>query len=445
MTAPNHHPPKRDLVFISYAYEDEVFAKWLARKLASFGYGVWFDQMKILGGESWVEEVEEAITEKSIRVLAILSKSSISKPNPRKERTKALDVGKTLGISDFLLTLNLDGTKPDWTISDISYISFQESWADGLRRVLKKLEALNSPRILADQTHLVAETLESGDDLIIDEPETILSNWLPLPNVPEILKVYDTSRLSMEEVRSWPNYELERGRVAAFTAPSGEIGSRVSETREAHLWPSIERIRAHSAQHVVTRILNRAVDSILKSSGCQFCRETGLYFIPEEFQGEGLVRYIDSDGEKRYIRTFGIRTFRKPAGAPEKVIHRPAARVKVRRIADDRYVIQVQPAVALFDSSGRPITGKAVGPRRKKVTLNWFNHNWRKRLLIFGQILRKQTLDMGVEVFEVSEPMSFQTDRTLQESRLVISSTNDDEDDEKEIIIGMDEMEEWST
>lgn len=444
MASPIHHPPKRDLVFISYAYEDELFAKWLSRKLASFGYGVWFDQMKLLGGESWVEEVEEAITEKSIRVLAILSKSSISKPNPRKERTKALDVGKTLGISDFLLTLNLDGTKPDWTISDISYISFQESWADGLRRVLKKLEALNSPRILADQTHLVAETLESGNDLIIDEPETILSNWLPLPGVPEILKVFDTSKLSMEEVRSWPNYELEGGKVAAFTVPSGEIGSRVSETREAHLWHATERIRTHNAQHVVSRILNRAVDNILRSSGCMFCRETRLYYIPEEFQGEGLVRYVDSDGEKRFIRTFGIRTFRKPAGAPEKVTHRPAARVTVRRIADERYVIQVDPAVALFDSSGKPIIGKAVGPRRKKVTLNWFNHNWRKRLLVFAQILRRQSLDMGVEIYQVSEPMSFQTDRSLQESRLV-ATTNDDEEDEKEIVIGMDEMEEWST
>ena len=51
---------------------------------------------------------------------------------------------------------------------------------------------------------------------------------------------------------------------------------------------------------------------------------------------------------------------------------------------------------------------------------------------------------MGVEIYEVSEPMSFQTDRTLQESRLV-ATTNDDEEDEKEIVIGMDEMEEWST
>jgi hypothetical protein len=130
-------PPERDLLFISYAYEDQVFAYWLARKLASFGYGVWIDKLKILGGESWVASVEEAITERSFRVLAILSKDSIKKANPTNERTKALGVGKKLGITDFLMTLNLDGTEPDWTLSTISYISFRESWADGLRRALK--------------------------------------------------------------------------------------------------------------------------------------------------------------------------------------------------------------------------------------------------------------------------------------------------------------------
>ncbi|RYZ88677.1 MAG: toll/interleukin-1 receptor domain-containing protein, partial [Proteobacteria bacterium] len=192
MLADPPQPRPRDLIFISYAYEDEVFARWLARKLAFYGYGVWLDQMKILGGESWVEEVEVAITECSIRVLAILSKSSITKANPRKERTKALDLGRSLGISDFLLTLNLDGTKPDWTISDISYISFRESWAHGLRRVLKKLQSINAPQIHAQNIGIAASTLETGGELMLNEPETVSSNWLPFLNLPQALKVFDT-------------------------------------------------------------------------------------------------------------------------------------------------------------------------------------------------------------------------------------------------------------
>ena len=38
-------------MFISYAVEDSELARWLARKLAARGHPVWFDQMKLLGGE----------------------------------------------------------------------------------------------------------------------------------------------------------------------------------------------------------------------------------------------------------------------------------------------------------------------------------------------------------------------------------------------------------
>jgi hypothetical protein len=83
-------PDLRRLLFISYAYEDQVFAKWLARKLAFYGYGVWIDQIEILGGESWVKEVDIAIKERAFRILGLLSHASITKENPRKERTLAL-------------------------------------------------------------------------------------------------------------------------------------------------------------------------------------------------------------------------------------------------------------------------------------------------------------------------------------------------------------------
>lgn len=444
MNPPPPTPTERDLLFISYAYEDEVFAKWLARKLAAFGYGVWIDQIKILGGESWVDEVEEAISLRSIRVLAILSKSSIKKPNPKKERTKALAVSKKLGVPDFMMTLNLDGTEPDWTLADISYISFRYSWADGLRRVLKKLRSIDAPRIHADSTKLVAQSLEPEIPLLEAEPEAILSNWLPLSQLPETLKVYDVSKLSKDEIRSWPNYELSPDRVAAFFAPAGELAAKVSETREAHYWPSLDRIRTHDAQQVVSRILNRCIGHLLNKAGVHYCRETKLHFIPEEFQGERVVRYVDTDDKRHHIKTFGNRTIRKPAGAPEVVTHRPAIRVRARRVAENRYVIELLPAVALFDSGGRPITGRGVGPRRKKVTLGWFNQAWRRRFLIFAQLLRAQSLAEGFAQLEVGEPIAFSTDQSLREDRLIQLSADDEEND-SDISIGIEEMEEWAS
>lgn len=80
---------KRNHLFISYASEDLVFAKWLARRLATEGYAVWMDRLKMLGGESWLVDVDEAIKSRTFRMLAIVSRNSLDKPAPRRERTFA--------------------------------------------------------------------------------------------------------------------------------------------------------------------------------------------------------------------------------------------------------------------------------------------------------------------------------------------------------------------
>lgn len=240
MTALDSEPNDlRKLLFISYAYEDEALAKWLARKLALYGYGVWIDQIKILGGESWVEEVDVAIKERSFRVLAILSKHSIDKPNPRKERTLALQLSKQRGLKDFLITLNQDGVDADWTLSDISWISFRESWADGLRRLLKKLESIGAPKIHQGNPAIAKATLDRGTEFVIQKPEELITNWMPFAPLPEKIKIFDTRRLSTDEERAWPNYGLGNGLVVAFEAPSTELAARCKPTGEEYHWPSV--------------------------------------------------------------------------------------------------------------------------------------------------------------------------------------------------------------
>ena len=61
MKAVNAVPlPSPDHLFISYAWEDQAFAKWLALRLTAEGYKVWIDQFKLLGGESWPQDIDAA-------------------------------------------------------------------------------------------------------------------------------------------------------------------------------------------------------------------------------------------------------------------------------------------------------------------------------------------------------------------------------------------------
>ena len=133
----------RDHIFISYATEDWVLADWLVLKLVSEGYHVWYDRLKMLGGESYPIDISDAIQKRSHRVVALLSKDSISKANPVKERTLALNVAKELNINDFLIPINVDGLKAsdfDFLMADLVYISFYKSWYNGLERLIEKLD-----------------------------------------------------------------------------------------------------------------------------------------------------------------------------------------------------------------------------------------------------------------------------------------------------------------
>jgi len=417
----------RKLLFISYAYEDQVFAKWLARKLAFYGYGVWIDQIEILGGESWVKEVDVAIKDRSFRVLGLLSKASIAKDNPRKERTLALQLGKQRKTEDFLITLNLDGSQPDWTLSDISWISFRQSWADGLRRLLKKLESLDAPRIHAGNSAIAKAALERGASLLVHKPEPLTTNLLPFIQVPEVLHVFDTSELDKEQEKTsrdlWPHYGLEPGRAAAFSPPPSEFSKVVKQTKEAFHWPSFGLIHDTSTHNIISRLLNRSVHSWLIRAGCILAADYSGYYLPAPFRGESIFRFKDVDDKQSYIRVAGSIRLYRPNSAPEEVIHHPAIRYVIRKSDLGCFVIQLRPGLALFDGAHKPITGRKVGPRTKKVTRAYFNEKWRKRLMAFSQLLAQFASEDKETPLRLGPLVTLSTDWSLDETSLSATAT----------------------
>ena len=434
----------RKLLFISYASENVIFAKWLARKLAFYGYGVWIDEIKILGGECWVEEVDVAIKERSFRVLGLLSKASMDKPNPRKERTLALSLSKDRGIKDFLITLKLDGTKPDWTLSDISWIPFLESWAEGLRKLLKKLASIDAPRIHKDNPAIASEALDRGQKLVSDQAEDLITNWMHFINLPETLRVYDSRGLNKDDLKAWPNFSFCQGEVASLSPPPSNLVDLVRKTTEAFHWPSFQKIRNVTTHNIIVQILNKTVWNWLQNAGCVFNEEAKLYYIPNPFREKSIHRFLDADGSRRFIHTSGKVTIKKPSAPPETVIHHPGIRYKARKTDAGHYVLEIIPAVALFDKEHRTITGRRVGPRRKKVTRSWYNPHWRKRLLAFSQLLLNESEKDNITNFGLSALLRLSTNRSLIEANLAAKDDRaSDDKKEQEIEIHLDEMDVW--
>lgn len=446
----NSHGNRRELIFISYGYEDEVFALWLARKLAFYGYGVWIDQLEILGGESWVDEVDEALKERSFRVLAVLSKNSLKKPNPKKERTRALQLQKQWGMKDFLITLNLDGTDADWTLSDISWMPFYKGWNYGLRRVLKKLEVLDAPKIHEGNPAIAGLSLNKNEELVQHEPECVYSNWLTFSNLPKTLLVYRINEINREELKAWPGFFLGKGAYGVLTQPPESLADRVHLLDESYPWAEVDYIRDNPAGTVITKILNKVVWHWLETAGCCYLRIQKLHYLPAKFRDENISRFEDVNGKKTYLRHKGTIHAKKPVGPAETIHHYVAIKNQVRQVDEATFILQLTPAVALFDGQNRPITGTKIGPRRKKVTKMWNNGKWRKRFLVFAHILTEQSQQDAEMGFTLAGVQSLQADRMLNESLLVREKTNStddesevDENAEETVDIGLDELEGW--
>ena len=79
----------RDFIFVSHANpEDNEFALWVTLQLAKEGYPVWCDLTRLLGGEDFWVDIENAIRERAVKFLYVLSNTSNTKPGPLKELTE---------------------------------------------------------------------------------------------------------------------------------------------------------------------------------------------------------------------------------------------------------------------------------------------------------------------------------------------------------------------
>jgi hypothetical protein len=379
-------------------------------------------------------------------VLGLLSNASIAKDNPRKERTLALQLGKQRKTDDFLITLNLDGAQPDWTLSDISWISFRESWADGLRRLLKKLESLNAPRIHAGNSAIAKAALDRGASLLAQKSEPLTTNFLPFTQVPEVLRVFDTSEMDADQEKAsrvlWPHHGLEPGRAAAFSPPPPELAKILKETKAAFHWPSYDSISDTPTHNIISRLLNRTVHSWWIRAGCLLAADEHAYYLPAPFRGESIFRFKDVDESSSYIRVAGNIRLYRPNAAPEEVIHHPAIRYSIRKTDWGRFVIRLRPGVTLFDGAHKPITGRKVGPRTKKVTRAYFNEKWRKRLMAFTQLLTQAAAEDKQTSLKLGKLITLSTDWSLDETQLAAAPVAEPEEPERDDVqVSAEEME----
>ena len=218
----------RTHLFISYAGEDALFVDWLCMRLLNEGYKVWCDRLKLLGGESYPNDIDDAISQSTFRFIAVLSRSSIKKPNPVKERTAALAIARERR-ENFLIPLNLDGlaaSELGWMQSDLTYIEFT-NWKKGLTQLIKNLESADAPK--TNPVLSVASLLQTTN-CVSNSPEILWSNLVPIKRIPTRLYRYEhdiamTASAGLRAIETWPHYRENASICWSFQAPPAALAS----------------------------------------------------------------------------------------------------------------------------------------------------------------------------------------------------------------------------
>ncbi|MFH1368514.1 MAG: toll/interleukin-1 receptor domain-containing protein [Elusimicrobiota bacterium] len=379
---------QQDHIFISYAEEDWSLAEWLTLKLTIAGYSVWCDHFKLLGGESFPVEIDDAIKNRTFRLVALLSRNSISKPNPLKERTLAIKISKDRKI-DFLIPINVDGLKAtelDWMTTDLTYIPFNKSWADGLNQLLRKLQSLEAPRPLLKAGMEAAIEAYLPKSAINQTPENLYLNCLPIEQIPKIIKHFELNRqLSWEEMRAaemkWAFHTDARIRrkVLSFQVPPSDLIQNVEiKPCGETAWETVKTVDGIDSSNLAVILLNKCIKMKMYEKGLQIVDKMQFYF-PKGLLDGNWLKFVSYDGKNRRLQVTGERSSWVGKDKQQKYNYHFSPELWVRRDLVDNYVVQVNVRLFIVDSLGNAFKQRSAASRRKKVSRGWKNKQWLMR------------------------------------------------------------------
>ena len=436
----------RDHIFISYATEQSALCDWLARKLASEGYAVWYDRLKLLGGEDWPSDIDKAIKERTFRMLALLSRESVVKPNPTGERIKGIAVGRDLGIDDFLISLNTDGISPlemPWNLQTINYIPFHPSWAEGLEKLLKKLESINAPRPLSEGRQLAIRST-SVNAVVSQEPELLMSNCFRIGQLPRFVRKYRANyALSWEERRKirqvWACRDTTPFQFLAFHEPPEDIAERhgLQFAREFDIL-NVEFIEEMPIRNVVVSLTHRSLEQLMKSKGMVCNRKSGEWYLPDGLLQGNRVKFKGIDGKSSWFFGAGERTF---STRDSREVYRYHISPSFRLDRTDTFPSTLTLRIRIYftDKQGKPLPRRKILSRRKRLCRDWYNYEWSVRILGMMQFLSDESLKLRCgpsgeqQLIIDSKPMTFTSNRRLNDALVGAPSAHIISSDEESV------------
>jgi hypothetical protein len=382
----------RDLLVIDNVVNDNTLATWLARRLQIEGYQVWSRITAPIAGSSVNDTIEKLVKSKAFRLLQIMSPHSVSDTEFNARRSFAFGVGDGLVLP--LTVAGFDKSFLDSKSSKLEGVSFDDSWADGLTRVLKALADSGCPGF-RDATTRLPRNFGVMPDLIKDEPERVISSQFAVIKIPGSINRYicdneireeDLAKASLQ----WAFRKVDQRRFLSFFAPPSDIRTKFGlKDKGGAAWDLMSEIDKIPVKMLVPELIRKSLIVHSIDKGLQYCREfEGLYF-PENLIPSDRLSFTQPDGKKNFVAPVGQRKFWRPVNSS---IYKYALSPLFSVVDgyERRYRVQLKTRIRFTDQDDKLLPSKIAFSRRKHLCKSWWNHEWLYRMLAMIQFLSDQ-------------------------------------------------------
>lgn len=398
---------QRRLLFLSHATpQDNEFVRWLAAQLAIAGYEVWCDLTDLLGGERFWNDIEEAIDTSAFRFLFVSTLHANQKAGTLRELRLAQEAEAKHGISDFVVPLKIDQfpfESMQESIRELNMVRFDDNWAAGLKQLIALLEREGAPKSgLANAACVMdwySRSIDRGRQ-VVQSNDKYLSNWFHLRLPPKLyFHRFRGPERNLEALASgFGHSHRVHGSYLATFAPPHEVISALGPDwipedlvvagTDAFIegGHDILEIAPFDASNMVCDMVRQAWEyELSRQSLCSFELASGLraWFFKNGHLEKNKAFFTALGGRRTYRQLVGLKSKRQPDGrkVPDGFWHY-AVSASPQLKPFPRLVLRHH--VVFTDDGESPwANAERMHKARRSVCKNWWNREWRDRLLAF--------------------------------------------------------------